>query len=271
VQDSRETAANDGTGQAWVPLRQRLEKLRERLRKEVTPARIKAQAGSFILAACCFYFAAVLAIQIVSHFASHDRLNIAELAGLLFMMVIAIAFFIKFTAILLSVHDQYDYHRKLAWHDLLYGDLALFILRGVEYRQFAEIFHQRNNDAYADLPREPRLERYLELSCGFIKYLRALERGEEIDFMNPRSPEWLVAFNTLSFKSTLTLIFSFLFLPLLGIVVSACENLLVRNAMLVAFLDFMLEEPPPWVGQLTPPDETKRPWWWRSLAPLMRE
>jgi hypothetical protein len=55
------------------------------------------------------------------------------------------------------------------------------------------------------------------------------------------------------------------------IVTATGPAFIASRAVLVAFLDFMLEEPPPWADQLTPPDNVKRPWWWRSVAPLLRD
>lgn len=182
---------------------------------------------------------------------------------------------------LITVGKLYNYHYRQTWRNLIYSDQAILIADDSYYIILIEEISASKSISSYSLPKQMRLERYLERCCCLIRAIRASARGAKPGVAQRRfavgwhcyttswlfKPSWLL-FSLLAAGIVLTLGIFLIFITV-GIAGQG-PRFIASRAVLVAFLDFTLEEPPPWVDQLKPPDETKRPWWWRSVAPLLR-
>jgi hypothetical protein len=182
--------------------------------------------------------------------------------------------------IFITTNFLYRYHYRETWRLLQHSNLAL-VLCGDQFLD--ELLMHCNHDIlmrFAGVVRPRTIEQQLDLCCYMVRALRAEAQHK------PPTKVWRLArqgytgpvdrcfftnrpvFYLLLMSSVLTL--GVLFITIMIYAQLRAPSYLASRAVLVAFLDFMLEEPPPWVDELKPPENIKRPWWWRSVAPLLK-
>ncbi len=174
----------------------------------------------------------------------------------------------------------FNHHYRLTWRYLKHSDLAIRIADFAYYDELGIQLALRGYDIYPCLPRHKTLEQSLELKCGFVRALIAVAQGRPGDISRIGTDGWFAYLFSKRFEPGAAKYFRYLGESALGCVslvpyqqvtsIGTGTAFIASRAVLVAFLDFMLEEPPPWVDELTPPETGKRPWWLRSVAPLLK-
>jgi hypothetical protein len=284
VQDSCETAAKDGAGQPWIPLRQRLEKLRKRAKREARLACRFVLISSTLLV--LFWLVIPSSLLVASYLLSkygYGKYEPWSISLICLFVLGSLHLVIRTFVTLITVPKLYPYHFRNTWRHLVFNDLAIKLAHDQYFQQLLDELSDNQFNVIPYFPKHPQLEQVLETKCWFVRSLISISKGATLAELLRYSQEDVFHFRqSWRFKPGIykylgclgeQLLFGCtpLFLAPATLVSLAGPDFITSRAVLVAFLDFMLEEPPPWVDQLTPPDETKRPWWWRSVAPLMRE
>lgn len=183
---------------------------------------------------------------------------------------------------LFTVGKLFNYHYRQTWRNLLFSDQAILIADESYYNNLIEEITTSHTIAFFTPSKKLQFERYLELCSYVIRALRASAHGCKTSVVQGRfKVDWQCYSTSWMFKpgKQLFLIFFSACVLTAGIIVPISVVLIAAQgprfiasrAVLVAFLDFILEQPPAWVDKLTPPSDIKRPWWWRSVAPLLRD
>lgn len=182
---------------------------------------------------------------------------------------------------LLVSRKLFHYHYQQTWRHLVHTDLALRIAHDPYFNEICFRLAENGEHISRYLPYNPSLENTLEIRCGFIRSFITAAQNVRKDGTLPWDAQGWIAFRLASeFKPSWLkylgcfggCIFSFgtnLF-KAAAVKMTVGPAIIASRAVLVAFLDFILEDPPPWVDQLKPPSDAKRPWWWSSIAPLMQ-
>jgi hypothetical protein len=284
VKGSSEQAAKDSAGQALIPLHQRLVKLREQARSTARFACRFVMFSSTLLA--LIWLVIPVSLLVGSYLLMKYGYGSIEYWYIYPLCLFALgALYLVFRALLslVTVSKLYAYYYRQTWRHLLFNDLAIKLAHDEYFQQVCDEFIENEPYLIPYFSRHARLEQTIETKCWFVRSLIAISKGATHaalvrygwdDSFHLRQ-SWRFQPGTFKylgcFGEQLLYGCTPLFLAPATLITAAGPDFIASRAVLVAFLDFMLEDPPPWVDQLTPPSDAKRPWWWRSVAPLMRE
>lgn len=266
-----------------MPLWERLSRLRLR-------ARTEARSITNMLSLYCIllglsFILIVLgyaALLLITNRGEITHPTFQDLAAIWSIAVLGTGVIIYSVFRLLVSRKLFQYHYQQAWRYLAHTDLAPSIALDPFFNEICFRLAENGQHISYYLPYDPSLETALEIRCGFINsYIAAIWNGKSHGTLPWDSQGWIAFRLAAEFKPGWLKYLGCLG----GCIFSLGTNLfrtaavkmtvgpaiIMSRAVLVAFLDFMLEEPPAWVERLTPPSDAKRSWWWRSVAPLLRD
>lgn len=284
MQDSRGKAAKDGAVRAWIPLQRRLENLRQQARSTASFAqRFVILSGILLALVWLVVPVGLLAGSYLLMKYGFGSLDIWMICLMWLLAIGSIYLILRSILILIIVPQLFSYHYRQTWRHLVYSDLGIRIAHDQYFQWVCDELSEHGIYIIPYFVKHPQLEQILETKCWFIRSLIAISKGAtkaelmrfgQADVFNYRQ-SWRFKPGSVKYLGCIGEQLLFGCSPLLlapaTLTTVAGPDFIASRAVLVAFLDFMLEEPPPWVDQLKPPDNIKRPWWWRSVAPLLRD
>lgn len=171
----------------------------------------------------------------------------------------------------------FTYHYQLSWREMLYGEQTL-LFAAEELHKILQL--KVTNSTLLKLHTKPKHKSFgqmLQYCACHIQQLRKLARnpetrlasaalirgqqvfGSQMMFQQTTGTYWIVGLMTLFFSNVIFVLA--MFYVLYG------PRYIISRAVLVAFLDYLLDQPMVRLDLLTPPDPRPLAWWQRLTAP----